>query len=242
VPAEAWLPLAAAELCLLFALSLGRRWERSRAAHSASWAFALACACLGAGALSYGTAFGWSSAVLRCYYLGGALLTVPWLAVGQVQLLVGARVARGVAGAVAVLSVVAGVLVLTADVHLRFDPGGGSHPVPAVASTGTAVRVTVALANTSVLVLLGGLAVSLVRQRRLGTAASRARSTGLALVAAGALVAGGGGLVSALGRAGANGVAVLVGFSLVYAGSAKAGTRVGRHAAAPLHQREAVRS
>jgi len=240
VPAEAWLPLAAAELCLLLALSLGRRWERSRAAHSASWAFALACACLGAGALSYGTAFGWSSAVLRCYYLGGALLTVPWLAVGQVQLLVGARVARGVAGAVAVLSVVAGVLVLTADVRLRFDPGGGSHPVPAVASTGTAVRVTVALANTSVLVLLGGLAVSLVRQRRLGTAASRARSTGLALVAAGALVAGGGGLVSALGRAGANGVAVLVGFSLVYAGSARAGIRVGRHAAAPLHQHEAV--
>lgn len=226
VRADAWVPLAATQVCLLLTLSLAGSAWRTRRLPALSWAVALACATIGAGALWYGAAFGWSPLLFRLYYLGGALLAVPWLALGQTQVLVSRRPATVLAVLVFLASALGGAVVGLSELRGPVEGTGlpdGATLLPALP------RTLVGVANgAGVLVLLSGLAVGVRRSWR-GGPVGRSRATGLALVAAGAVVAGLGGTVSALGRTAGNALAVLVGLSLVYLGTRQAGRTVGRH-------------
>lgn len=226
VDADAWVPLLTTQVCLLFTLSLVRQAGRTRRPYLLSWAVALACFTVAAGALWYGTAFGWAPTSFRLYYVGGALLGVPWLALGQVQLLTGRSTGRLLAVLVFLASAAAAAVVGLDELRGPVVPHGlpvGRDLLP------TLPRALVGVGNAvGVAILVGGLAVSVRRQWRAG-AAGRSRSAGLALIAAGALVAGLGGTLTVLGRASANAVGVLVGLSLVYAGAGQAGRSVGRH-------------
>jgi len=219
-------PLAAAEVCLLLTVSLAVRAARGRRPSQVSWAVALGLFTVGAGALWYGSAFGWSAPTFRVYYVAGALFGVPWLALGQLQLLL-ARQTGAVLAVLLFLASAAGAAVV-GETELRGTVAGPALPdgrvlLPALP------RVLVAVSNAAgVLVLVAGLVVGVHRQWRAG-AAGRSRATGLLLVLLGALAAGAGGALTFLGRASANAVGILVGLSLVYAGTAQAGRRVGRH-------------
>jgi len=83
---EALLAFAAALVSLRLSADLLRRYRDRRAPELAAWAVALAAYAVAAGALAWGTAAGWSDAVFRVYYLGGALLTAAFLGVGSLQL------------------------------------------------------------------------------------------------------------------------------------------------------------
>jgi glutaredoxin len=79
---------AAAIVAGWFALALVRRYvERGRVNRAlVYWAVALGMFCLASAGLAMGEAVGWSGAWFRLYYLFGGVLTVPWLALGTVQI------------------------------------------------------------------------------------------------------------------------------------------------------------
>ncbi|MFN2626468.1 MAG: hypothetical protein ABR520_10345, partial [Mycobacteriales bacterium] len=83
---EAVVPLLATVVAFEFALALGRRWRVARRPYLRSWALSLGFFAAGCASLWYGVAFGWSGPSFRAYYICGALLSVPWLAMGELEL------------------------------------------------------------------------------------------------------------------------------------------------------------
>ena len=83
---DALLAFAASLVTLRLSGDLVRRYRRRRAPELALWAAGLAAYALAAAALALGAAAGWSDAVFRLYYLGGALLTAALLGAGSLAL------------------------------------------------------------------------------------------------------------------------------------------------------------
>jgi hypothetical protein len=81
------LPIAAALVALSFGVHLLVRSGRRRAWHEAVWGVAMLMFFVATGALVLGVADGWSSTEFRAYWLFGAVLNVPYLALGEVYLL-----------------------------------------------------------------------------------------------------------------------------------------------------------
>jgi hypothetical protein len=232
VRSAAWVPLAAAEVSLLFTLALLRRLLGSRRPHLLAWSVALACFTVGAGALWYGSAFGWSDPTFRLYYVFGALLGVPWLALGQLQLLTSRRTGQVALLVVLAFSVVAGYIVGLVPFVAGGHVAGAAIPNGRVLFDGLA-RTLVGVSNgLGSAVLVCGVLYSARRQWGAG-AAGRSRVAGLLLIVAGALVAGAGGTLTFLGRVSANSLGILIGVAVMYAGFVQAGrrARVGRHRA-----------
>src|SRR5262245_19945712 len=80
-------PLAAAIVAIVFAVTLGRRYVARRAPYELAWTLALVLYGLASLALAWGVIDGWSERVFEVYWAFGAVLTVPFLAGGEVMLL-----------------------------------------------------------------------------------------------------------------------------------------------------------
>jgi hypothetical protein len=80
-------PVIAIGIAWLFAGQLGRQWLDRRRAHALAWAIALFLFGLGHLGVLIGLTAGWSAPVFGVYWLSGALLNVPFLAIGQLHLL-----------------------------------------------------------------------------------------------------------------------------------------------------------
>ena len=87
------LPLVASFISLGFAGLLGRQWLSQRRSFHAAWIVALLMYAAASVALTLGVLDGWSAAEFRVYWAFGAILNVPWLALGTVYLLGGPRLA-----------------------------------------------------------------------------------------------------------------------------------------------------
>src|SRR5580765_2248976 len=155
---------AASLLSLAFALSTLERWIDRRKPHEGAWTVALFLFCAAAVCLWGGVAFGWNGAWFRLFYLFGAIVNVPYLALGTIYLLGPLVVARRVAtGVHAFAAFSAGVIVvapLTAPIVADTLPQGSDvfGPLP---------RVLAAVASgTASLVIIGGAVWSAVRLRR----------------------------------------------------------------------------
>ncbi len=82
------LALAGALVAGSFAARLWRDWDASRRHHSLAWAWSLTLYAVGMVALVVGLLLGWSPGSYGAYWLTGALVNVPLLAVGELHLLV----------------------------------------------------------------------------------------------------------------------------------------------------------
>ena len=80
----------------LFAQSMLVRYTAEHRPQHRAWAIALAMFALASAALATGTSTGWDNGTFRVFYLLGAVVNVPWLAMGTVFLLASATVARRV--------------------------------------------------------------------------------------------------------------------------------------------------
>lgn len=80
-------PLLAIGIAWLFAAQLGRQYLDRRRDHALAWAMALFLFGLGHVAVLIGLTAGWSAPVFGIYWLSGALLNVPLLAIGQLHLM-----------------------------------------------------------------------------------------------------------------------------------------------------------
>ncbi|MGH3443547.1 MAG: glutaredoxin family protein [Nitriliruptorales bacterium] len=123
---EAVVAAAAALVAAIFSVSLARRYvARGRVSRAlVSWSLALAMFAVASAALAVGAGAGWTSGWFRVFYLFGAVLTVPWLALGTVHTASRDPVALRVLGVTAlVVALLLAVPASTADDAARFLPG-----------------------------------------------------------------------------------------------------------------------
>lgn len=238
------LAAAATLVSLAFALSTLERWLARRKPHEAAWTVSLLLFAAGSAALWVASAVGWGAWSFRLFYLFGAVLNVPFLALGTIYLLGGKRRGDRWAAGVGLAAAFSAGAVLEAPMHAPIRPDkfpqgsevfGALPRVLAAVGSGLFALVIVGGAVWSAVRLLAG-----VRERRLRakyaseaagstapdapTASAGPLSPGrLAganlLIAAGTLVLGAGGLFnSVLDAMDAFSVSLVIGIVLIFAG------------------------
>ena len=227
------LPGVAAAASAAIAAAVLRQWSHRCRPHQLAWGVALTMFAVASLALTVGVTAGWTPLSFKVYYLFGAVLNVPWLALGTVRLL-GARGRPGgpgegprwtglagrayVAGLAAftALSVVLVLLarVTAADLAGRLLPEGKEF-LP------LAVRALAVIGNlVGTLVVVGGAVASglAVRSRR----DLRRRFEGNLLIALGVLLAAGGGVFAFLASSDKLALGLALGASVMYLGFRRA--------------------
>lgn len=217
---------AATLVATAFALSTWERWLDRRRRHELAWSVSLALFAVGAGALWIGGALGWSPWSFRLFYLAGAILNVPFLALGTVYLLGGERLGDRVGAALALLAALCTGVVVSVPLTGTIDPAvlpRGSEVF------GPAPRIMAAVGSgVGALVVLGGAAWSawrLLRDRRRpgsqpsGTVSAGRLAAANVLIATGTIVLGASGLLnSVVDEMTGFAILLLVGIALLFVG------------------------
>jgi hypothetical protein len=118
---HAALAAAATLLALAFALSTLDRWAARRRPHELMWTISLFLFALGSLGLWAGAALGWSEWTFKAFYLFGAILNVPFLALGTVYLLADRRTGDRSTAVVSLLAAFASGIVVAAPVTGTID-------------------------------------------------------------------------------------------------------------------------
>lgn len=191
-------PLVAAVVAFLFAGMLGRRYVERRRPFELLWAIALAMYGVASLALLSGVLGGWSRTTFGIYWALGAVLNVPFLAAGEVVLLVRRPIATW---AVALALVFCTALTIAVLQRAAFDPRALAEQLPSgrevLGQHTPAYRLPRLIATPSYLVLIAGTLWSAARMR--GRPELRDRFVGTLLVALGATVVAAGAAFSARG-------------------------------------------
>ena len=225
-PMNTALAAAATLVATAFALSTLDRWLRRRRPHERAWTVSLALFALGSAALWWAEAVGWSLGAFRVFYAAGAVLNVPWLALGTVYLLAGPDVGRRVEHWLVLLSGFAAGVVLVAPTRAPLD---GDELPTGKELFGVAPRVLAAVGSgVAALVIIAGAVWSAWRVARRRTPAltgvrqvhsANRLVVGNVLIAAGTLVLSASGtLAGRLGKDRAFAVTLLVGICVLFAG------------------------
>jgi hypothetical protein len=213
------LPGVAAAASAAFAVAVLRQYAARRRPYQLAWGIALSMFTVASLALTAGVVAGWSPVSFKLYYLFGAVLNVPWLALGTVELLAGLAARRAYLAALAAFTLVSVALVAlarvtAADLAGRLLPEGKEFlPV--------AVRVLAVVGNTvGTLVVVGGAVASglAMRSRR----DLRPRFEGTLLIALGVLLAASGGVLAFLASSDKLALGLAVGASVMFLGFRRA--------------------
>jgi hypothetical protein len=113
-------PLIAAAVSAIFAALLLRQYAMKRRVPQLAWGVSLAMFAVASIVVMYGTTQNWDPTSYKIFYLFGAMLNVPWLALGSIALLNKRELTLVALGIVIVLSVFGFIKVVT------------SHPCEAV--------------------------------------------------------------------------------------------------------------
>jgi hypothetical protein len=216
------LAVAAAAVALAFAMLTFERWLVRRRPHDLSWSVALVLFVGGAAGLAWGSATGWTSMSFRLFYGCGAVLNVPFLAAGQLQLQLGPRRGARVMAVTALLGAFSAGVVLVAPFTAALPrerlPQGSEvfGPLPRIlAAVGSGVGATIVFAGTAV----GAVAMRRARRRGVVVPAAGRKTLGLALLALGTIVLSlSGTLNSVLGEMKAFSVTLTLGVTILFGG------------------------
>ncbi len=238
----ATLAFVATAISTLFAQATLVRWSQGRKPHNRAWAIALALFALASAMLFVGTTTGWDRGVFRAFFLFGAVLNVPWLALGTIYLLAGATWGRRVErGLVFFTGLAVGVLAVA--------PMDASAVTPTSIPDGKAVfgvfpRVLAGVGSgLGATVVLVGAIWSMLRYSRMRGAAAgtaqdsmAARMVGAnALIALGTIILGSTGTLKGVagGKDEAFALGLALGIAVIYAGFALASPRSARRTTLP---------
>ncbi len=221
------LPIAATVISLAFALHLLARSGRSKSWFEAVWGVAMLMFAVASGALALGVADGWSTAEFRTYWLFGAVLNVPYLALGEAYLLIRRRwlshlLLVAVLGATAWASAEVRTAPLDLEVLRTREFFTGREVMGADAPART-LALIYSYAGTAVLVL--GILWSAMGMR--SRPELRNRFYGVLLIAVGALVVAGGAAFAASANFAGFSATLVAGVAVMYWGFLTA-TRVIR--------------
>lgn len=209
---------AATVLACLFAMATFQRAAEGRGPHQVAWTIALVCFATASVALSIGVSTGWDDATYRVFYCAGAILNVPWLALGTVFLLLGGAAGRRVRSGLWFFSGVA----IGAVALATMEPVTGTEiPVGKDVFTQALPRVLAAVGSgLGASVVIAGAVWSLIRLLRATDVPGNGRlALANALIALGTLVLSSGGLVQGfVGHDEAFALSLAVGIGVIYAG------------------------
>ena len=167
---NAALAAAATLVALAFSISTFDRWLQRRRPHDGAWSFSLLLFAVGSLALWWAEARGWSLSSFRVFFLAGAVLNVPWLALGTVYLLFGIKIGKIVKTWLIGLSGAAvGVMLVAPTKHDQLtgtDMSGGALPQGSEIF-GVAPRIFAAVGSgVAALLIIGGAMWSIIRVLR----------------------------------------------------------------------------
>lgn len=219
-------PLLAGVVAFAFAAMLAGQFVRRRRSYQALWAVALFMYSAASFVVAMGALNGWTSGGFRAYWALGAVLNVPFLAQGELDLLVRSRWVRS---ALYVLLAFVTAYTIARVRTAAVDAGALGQRLPSgkdVFGDGTpAHRLPQLVSIPAYLVLLGGTLWSAWRMR--GRPELRDRFAGTLLIALGAtVIAGFGSAFAALGRLPLFSVSLLVGICVMFWGFLRASRRV----------------
>jgi MFS family permease len=214
------LSAVAALVSLAFAFMTHERWLVKRRPYELTWTIALGTFFVGALALAWGSAGGWGSFNFRLFYLFGAIVNVPLLAVGQVELISSKPWVRYLRPVVVGACVFAGgVLVATplkAEIPSDRLPQGRE-----VFGVLPRVLAAVGSAGGAFVVFAGAIfsLVALVAAKRRGQVAPTQRVVGTGLIALGTVVlSASGSLNKRFGEMTAFAITLTIGVIILFAG------------------------
>jgi hypothetical protein len=206
-----------------FTVAIADRWATRRRPHELAWTVSLALFTLASAALWIGVATGWTAGSFRAFYLFGAILNVPWLALGSVLLLNGGKRAAGLLQGFGLGSAfIAGLMIYAPlkakvpsdDLPVGKDLFGVLPRVLAAAGSGVAATIIVVLALWSAWRLWRGRRVLTV-----GSASSGRLVLGNVLIALGTFVLSASGTVAGrLGKTNAFAITLALGIVVLFAG------------------------
>jgi len=225
-------PLAAGAVAVVFALRLLQRFAAGRRPYQLFWAIALLMYAAASAAVAVGLLLGWTRFGFQVYWVLGAVLNVPFLAAGEVDLL--ARNRSVTAALWLVLVFVSAYAIATTRTATM--PAVYPHDLPSgkdVFGDGSAAhRLPQLISIPSYLILVGGAIWSAWRMR--GRPELRDRFVGTLWIAVGAtVIAGVGSAFAALGNAPVFSISLLVGIAVMFWGFARA-SRPGAPAPSPV--------
>jgi hypothetical protein len=226
-------PLAAAIVAAAFAGALLRQYRVRRRSYQVLWAVALSMYAVASFMVFLGVLGGWSAAEFRWYWALGAVLNVPFLAQGELDLLTQRPWIRwSLYVLLAFVTAYTIAVVRTAEVSAEalqqelpsgkevFGDGSPAHRLPQL------------IAIPAYLVLVGGALWSAWRMR--GIPELRGRFWGVLLIAAGAtVIAGFASAFAALGHLAPFALALLVGVTVMFWGFLLASRDAGARSGSP---------
>lgn len=245
---NACLAAAATLVAIAFGFSTLDRWQRRGREHELAWTISLALFAVGGLSLWWAESHGWGTAVFRLFFLTGAVLNVPWLALGTVYLLAGREWGNRVRTWLIAASGLATGIVLfaptTATVSGTELPQGSE-----VFGAGPRILAAVGSGVPAMVIIVGALwsAIRVARGRvpALGSGAQRSVSLpkrlalGNVLIAVGTLVLSASGTIAGrLGKDRAFAVTLVIGVAILFGGFLVASSGTSRRIAAASPARE----
>jgi hypothetical protein len=215
-------PLGAAVVAFAFAAALGRRFVERRRTYLGLWCAALLMYGAASLAVAIGVGWGWSRGSFEVYWILGAVLNVPLLAAGEVQLLSRNRIVES-----AIWVVLAFVAAYTIAVTrgAAMDAVALTRELPSgkdVLGDGTAAyRLPQLISIPAYMILVAGAVWSAWRMR--GRPELRDRFAGTLLIVVGAsITAVAGSAFAAVGNAAGFSLALLAGVAVMFWGFLRA--------------------
>jgi hypothetical protein len=209
---DSLLALLAALAATAFAADLWLDYRSRPRPHIAAYGTGMTMFAIATWAFYLGLTFGWSGPLYRTFYLFGAILNIPFLALGSMFLVVGKRAGHAMALVLAAFAAIS--ITLTATVPFA-NPLPGSGVPHDVFATGFGPRLFAIIggaAGATILIVLA--VVSIFRFWK----KNRRIVWGNLLIVAGTFAAASGGTGLALGESSAFAISLLVAVTLIWAG------------------------
>ncbi len=222
------LAIAAALVALALSASTFERWLVLRRPQDLSWSLSLLTFFIGAAALGYGATAGWDGVTFRIFFAFGAIINVPFLAAGQLQLQLPSRHADTITWTVSLFSALALGVVMASPFTARVegvDLPRGREVFPLgprlLAALGSGVSAVIVFAGTVIGV------IGVIRSRdHMQRSLARRRASGLGLLALGtATLSASGTLNARFGEMRAFSITLAVGVALLFLGFLLTGSR-----------------
>ena len=206
------LALLAATAASLFAADLWRDYRRRPRPHIAAYGTGMTMFALATWALFIGVTFGWTGPVYRTFFLFGAVLNIPFLALGSMFLVVGRRSGHVMTIALGAFTAISTTLTLTVPFQRELPDGGIPHDIFATGFGPRLFAIIGGAMGATILIVLA--LVSAFRFWR----TNRRIVWGNLLIVGGTFAAAWGGTGLALGEAGGFAVSLLLAVTLIWGG------------------------
>jgi hypothetical protein len=224
------LAFLATAVATLFAQATLVRFTKDRRPQDLAWTISLAMFALASAFLATGVSTGWDNGLFRLFFLFGAVLTVPWLALGTVYLLWGKERGRRVQWGLVFFSGLSAGVLFTAPIDGPLH--GTAIPVGSDVF-GAFPRVLAAVGSgVGAVVIIGGALWSAWRFARARQPGNGRRAAANVLIALGTLVLSSGGLIQGFaGKDEAFVITLATGIVVIYIGFLVASGAGARRAA-----------